>query len=150
VKILEYATLYLHPVEIELQCTDPLFVNSLLADLADQIGYYGISAYKLAAGAARDKRASLIETPARDAYHWRLYGIDESLRDAWWLIVQRFIEGGWELLDPSCVSREYPERVLFFSRKANAGGTEAHARDWRRKTNVSPIRSRAKVDPSGS
>jgi hypothetical protein len=111
----ERATLYLRPLEIELYCTDPLFVNPLLTTLVDEIGYYGLSAYKLTSGGARRDKASSIDTPVQDVYYWRLYGIDGRSQDAWWLIVQRFTKCGWELLGPSSVSREQPRRVLVFS-----------------------------------
>jgi len=127
VKIPEHATLYLRPVEIELQCTDPLFVNPLLTALADEIGYYGISAHKLPASQAGDKSASWIEMPAQDVYRWRLYGIDDSLPEAWRLIVQRFVDCGWKLLDLPCASQGCPECMLVFSLDQDGGKTEAFA-----------------------
>jgi hypothetical protein len=148
VRISERATLYLRTVEIELYCTDPLFVNPLLAALADQIGYYGISAYKLPSGRDRDDKAFFIQAPLRDVYCWRLYGIDELLEDAWWLIVQRFTECGWELLGKPSVSREHPRGVLCFSLKGAAGRTETLAED-RRKATDEPIRRQAGIGASG-
>jgi hypothetical protein len=149
VKKSEQATLYLRTVEIELYCTDPLFVNPLLAALADQIGYYGFSAYKLPSGTARDDKAFSIEAPLRDVYCWRLYGIDERLEDAWWLIVQRFSECGWELLGKPSLSREHPRGVLCFSLEGAAGRTETLAEGQRRKATEEPIRRRAGIGASG-
>jgi hypothetical protein len=113
----------LRSIEIELHCTDPSFVNPLLSDLAQEIGFYGISAYRLGLGATAEG-ASMIETQLRDVYRWRLYGIDECLQEAWRLIVERFVQRGWELYDSCVASKECPKDVLVFLLEDGGAGPE--------------------------
>lgn len=149
-KVEQYAILYLGSAEVVVICTEPVFVNRFLTALADAIGDFGVSAYKLPAdpilvpatgadrspaGSIRAVPSSTFELSARDRYLWRLYGFDVGLEEAWWLAVQRFCTCGWELVGTPSVSREDPESVLGFALREDV---QAEELAWRYQDRTKP------------
>jgi hypothetical protein len=121
--------------EVIVECTDPSFVNRFLTALADSIGDFGVSAYKLPAAPIRAVTSSAFELSARDRYLWRLYRFDVDLEEVWWLAVQRFCTYGWELVGTPSVSREDPESVLGF---ALQGDVQARELAWQHQDRTQP------------
>ena len=128
----QYAVLWMGSAEVIVECTDPSFVHRFLTALADSVGDFGLSAYKLPADSIRAVTSSAFELSARDRYLWRLYGFDVDLEEVWCLAVQRFYNYGWELVGTPSVSREDPESVLGFALRGDVQAGEPARRHQRR------------------